>query len=568
MRSCWEVRHPTARLAGAILLSVSAAAWAQSNVTYQLELGGDNHAARWKLGPPFTADDMFTSGSTDNDQVYSIGESVTWAVRLAAGGVQASGPGAGHTIKGVANFVFDLKLFAGVEGGPLATAAIFESTINDGTPSWNGNYTAAAAFPLIYDLDSAGPGRIVDPRVDAAQPLNGGPLCGGNDIGRYNRLRSATYPLNTPFTGMLVGMGAGYSGWASSGVGKTTWGIGIPTEQGGLGIKPVCEGQINTGGMTPGTYTLAVYASSSATNVLRGDLDLDNTSPYAFVTKADTTTGSSIRLILTNSPGPATDPYPPDGTSGWHTTLICSWLPGFNATSYDVYLGTQPDVLTRLGEDLTDTSFELSGLSASTTYYWRVDAKNAYPPPTPSQVWSFTTRPPYVVTACRSLQTHASQSRGVSLLPGPVSDPRSGSVQVVEIEFNETTDFGDLPTVTGNDGSHPPFNYEFFNENRLLRLTFVSPLPSGKCYTLDLSTVFSMDSFQYLEQNSIITFRVLPGDTNSNGVVNLGDALYIRANQGTVSDGNARFDMNLDGVIDDNDVIAAKGVIGAALTCP
>ncbi len=95
-------------------------------------------------------------------------------------------------------------------------------------------------------------------------------------------------------------------------------------------------------------------------------------------------------------PSKATNPSPSNGASGVSVTVDPSWSNGGGATSYLVYFGTDstPDSGEYKGEQ-TSTSYNPGTLSYSTTYYWRIDAKNSSGTTT-GDVWSFTTEPPAV----------------------------------------------------------------------------------------------------------------------------------------------------------------------------
>ncbi len=72
-------------------------------------------------------------------------------------------------------------------------------------------------------------------------------------------------------------------------------------------------------------------------------------------------------------------------------TTDLSWTAGAGATSHDVYFGTNPSPDS--GEfqgNQTGTTFDTGTMSNNTTYYWRIDEKNACGTTT-GDVWSFTT---------------------------------------------------------------------------------------------------------------------------------------------------------------------------------
>jgi hypothetical protein len=84
---------------------------------------------------------------------------------------------------------------------------------------------------------------------------------------------------------------------------------------------------------------------------------------------------------------------PLDGAIQQPLNIALEWPPvgtlPNQAVSYDLYFGTTPDPPGyQIG--LTTTYFELHNLAPATTYYWRVDARNACGV-TSSPVWTFTT---------------------------------------------------------------------------------------------------------------------------------------------------------------------------------
>jgi regulation of enolase protein 1 (concanavalin A-like superfamily) len=97
-------------------------------------------------------------------------------------------------------------------------------------------------------------------------------------------------------------------------------------------------------------------------------------------------TGSSTAPV---PPGQASNPSPTGTSVGINSDL--SWTAGTNATSHDVYFGTDstPDS-GEFQDNQTETTFDPNTLDYDTTYYWRIDEKNAAGTTT-GVVWSFTT---------------------------------------------------------------------------------------------------------------------------------------------------------------------------------
>ena len=109
---------------------------------------------------------------------------------------------------------------------------------------------------------------------------------------------------------------------------------------------------------------------------------IDEVNPYG------TTTGP-LWSLTTASPGPASDPNPPDGdTEDVGITPLLSWTPGEGATSHDVYFGTESPGTFQMNQ--TEATFSPGTLLTNTTYYWRIDELNSDGKIT-GTVWIFTT---------------------------------------------------------------------------------------------------------------------------------------------------------------------------------
>ncbi|MEE9466073.1 MAG: LamG-like jellyroll fold domain-containing protein, partial [Candidatus Neomarinimicrobiota bacterium] len=93
--------------------------------------------------------------------------------------------------------------------------------------------------------------------------------------------------------------------------------------------------------------------------------------------------------------GMATDPYPADGAPGVRLNTELVWTGDENiATSYDVYLRTDPNVPTPssfLGNVTETTYVDPPTGDELTTYYWRVDERDDQGVIAPGEIWSFAT---------------------------------------------------------------------------------------------------------------------------------------------------------------------------------
>lgn len=117
--------------------------------------------------------------------------------------------------------------------------------------------------------------------------------------------------------------------------------------------------------------------------------------------KIGTITGDAWRFrteaIPIPKPAKATSPIPAHNATNVSRSTSLEWSAPPDATSYFVYLGTTPSPdSNELQGELTGTMFHPdTTLQSDTTYYWRVDTKNAGGTST-GDVWSFTTevKPP------------------------------------------------------------------------------------------------------------------------------------------------------------------------------
>ncbi len=104
---------------------------------------------------------------------------------------------------------------------------------------------------------------------------------------------------------------------------------------------------------------------------------------------------------------------PANGASGIVVTPVLAWNPSDGARSYDVYFGASAPP--RLVANTADTSYATGALSAGSSYYWQVVARNAAGTAA-SATWSFTTGAPAAglrfvpVAPCRVADTRGAAS--------------------------------------------------------------------------------------------------------------------------------------------------------------
>lgn len=281
--------------------SMSGSLFADSEVIYTLQLGGDNNAADFHSTGQYTT---YVAGSDQDNMIFASGSVITWDATVSASGTQTGAPGAGFAVKGLANFVFDLELHEGSETGPIVNQEVFFSSMHNGgsdcvpaggelPDGYCPPCLSGAAFALSFNLAGEGPGRVIDPPAPVDSTCSGYPDTpgGGPNMGTF------LFPTVQP--GKLLGMGAGFHKWVRTGNGDTLTLFGVGDS---LGVLPLVEGQIDTTGLAEGIYVLKLIPKPG-TNVLRGDLNLYS-NQEAFAAPADVVTGDTITFEIGNPPTP------------------------------------------------------------------------------------------------------------------------------------------------------------------------------------------------------------------------------------------------------------------------
>ena len=85
---------------------------------------------------------------------------------------------------------------------------------------------------------------------------------------------------------------------------------------------------------------------------------------------------SGALLLFLLRPARQAVPTQPIATNVSRTQDL-SWTAGSGATSRDVYFGTVNPPVTKVIADGTVLTYDTGTMATSTTYYWRVDEKNA-----------------------------------------------------------------------------------------------------------------------------------------------------------------------------------------------
>jgi len=136
---------------------------------------------------------------------------------------------------------------------------------------------------------------------------------------------------------------------------------------------------------TPVTVTI-----SGLTPAMAGTYNLVITGTSTSVTKTSAITLNVLNTTL-NAP---TLSSPADAATGVNSTSTLTWASaGAAGITYDIEVASDPSFTTIVSSatGLTTTSYTVTGLTSSTTYYWRVSAQNSCTSSSNSSAFSFTT---------------------------------------------------------------------------------------------------------------------------------------------------------------------------------
>ena len=101
-----------------------------------------------------------------------------------------------------------------------------------------------------------------------------------------------------------------------------------------------------------------------------------------------------VNVTVEISTATISNPIPPDGATDVPTTTNLSWShSGPNNSSYDIYFGTNssPDTTELVSSDQAESTYDPGVLENSTTYYWKIVARDNRDQETKGSIWSFTT---------------------------------------------------------------------------------------------------------------------------------------------------------------------------------
>ncbi|HBR12669.1 MAG TPA: hypothetical protein DD740_10845 [Chryseobacterium sp.] len=145
-----------------------------------------------------------------------------------------------------------------------------------------------------------------------------------------------------------------------------------------------------------------------------------------------------------------------NATNQSYTSLPLSWTAstsGSTADSYDIYLDKNADPTTLVG-NASGTSFTATNLDPSSTYYWKVIAKNTAGSATGCTVYSFTTMAPTYCTAGATSTLYEKISKVVFADINNSSTSTAGYEDFTSTVGNVTAGSTYTITVTGSSGSY------------------------------------------------------------------------------------------------------------------
>ena len=207
----------------------------------------------------------------------------------------------------------------------------------------------------------------------------------------FNRIGLAAADLSLANIKTVLSNGTFYFGYSA-----TKWGNGITVSSYTVtGIEDGDTISITTSGATNIKFIGAGGAVLQSTDAASATYTIAGTEAYVRV-KA-TNAGGDITWLQPvfigggggGGPGQATNPNPANGATGVSTTATLSWTAGAGATSHDVYFGTTSPGTFRGNQ--TATTYNPGTMASGTTYYWRIDEKDATHTTT-GVVWHFTTQ--------------------------------------------------------------------------------------------------------------------------------------------------------------------------------
>jgi len=161
-------------------------------------------------------------------------------------------------------------------------------------------------------------------------------------------------------------------------------------------------------------------------------------------------------------PQPPVLNYPSNGAAAIPANTTLRWNASTGAESYTLQVSTSPTFSTFIlnQSGITSTSYSLNGLSANTTYYWRVSATNASGTSEWSSVGSFTTAHSGTVVINFAGKP---VSAGVQLSWQTISEYNNKGFNI-ERRYSTSTHWSRIGSVAGAGTSSTTKNYSFVDK--------------------------------------------------------------------------------------------------------
>ncbi|MDM8006617.1 MAG: hypothetical protein QUV05_10795 [Phycisphaerae bacterium] len=496
-----------------VLFIVGQTMAANSRVWMELELGGSNNGATC-LNRVY-----FTPGSTaDGQYALDANGRLTWAVRVHAEGTHMDKYGVEQPIRGVANFVFDLKLYHdAVDPNNLVTTATFMSAANEVMTdcgieqNWSNvpagaAYLSNAAFAYVFNLNSSGPARAIDWwAADVAGHKAGG-----------LRMDVRCYPKAAAGEGMLLGVGAGYSRWNKS----------VVTER-------------STGGLGRGDFS-SIPAP-------------DEGRPYGYLNTAEAKlTGDPVWGWL--GYGPVVEGQIEGLQEGVNYILVLEPGGGINAIRDEVKVGGAIEVFAIAVDDADDVD---------------TIAFTVVPPQEPVQIlgWS-SVRDCGGVAAPIALDPTLVFGTGAKF----TTETRNGGVQRIMVDFNRDVSDVYVPNMVAIsndiDNDMSVVSSGLVNGGQSLQID-VTGGTDAYCYNIDITGTIPADKLAPDQQQNLdCIVQLLVGDMNGSASITATDVSFIKSKIGQmVLPDNVRFDVNCSGTLTATDMSLTKSRVGRVATC-
>jgi hypothetical protein len=207
---------------------------------------------------------------------------------------------------------------------------------------------------------------------------------------------------------------------------------------------------------TNSSFSTRVVNQSGITGTSYGVTGLSNSTLYYWrlnATNASGTSSYSTAWSFTTaglaSPPAPTLSSPSNGSTGVSTSPTLNWNASTGATSYRLQVSTSPNFTsTAVNQSgITGTSYDVTGLSNGTLYYWRVNATNDGGTSAYSTRWSFTT-----ILAAPSAPTLSSPANGATSVSTSPTLNWNASTGATSYQLQVSTNSSFSSTVVNQSG--------------------------------------------------------------------------------------------------------------------